>query len=372
MDDAAGSTEDRLFKFLLSRGLSPGDALSLAKAEMANRAQDTIRNQQDTVRNQEYARQNPGSLSREMGIDPSLPGSDPTAGPVSGGERPQASTPMTNAQIDEMRITRPMVRDDRPAWVQNRGQSQPEPTRMPTLGELRFLYGRRGEPGYEERRAEYDTLANARKVEAANPRTMQQTYNPAGGSDAPSSANMVDRALAAVMGSTPPSSAAAATPSAPSGEQAGAAPTPAPPPQTNPGPSLSSILVGRPPTLTNVPSGGNRISTPPLPAPRPAPEAETARPGLFSGRDFQSTGQRVVERPQDGQRATLNWGDADNAADFARADKAMQSLEKNKEEFEGRASGGAANGRSNKPSNGRDAALHKALEIIQSLLMHRR
>jgi hypothetical protein len=93
---------------------------------------------------------------------------------------------------------------------------------------------------------------------------------------------------------------------------------------------------------------------------------------LFSGRDFQSTGQRVVERPQDGQRATLNWGDADNAADFARADKAMQSLEKNKEEFEGRASGGAANSRSNKPSNGRDAALHKALEIIQSLLMHRR
>jgi hypothetical protein len=50
----------------------------------------------------------------------------------------------------------------------------------------------------------------------------------------------------------------------------------------------------------------------------------------------------------------------------------MQSLRKNEEEFEGRASGGAANSRSNKPSNGRDAALHKALEIIQSLLMHRR
>ena len=362
MDDSAGSTEDRLFKFLLSRGLSPGDALSLAKAEMANRAQDT-------VRNQEFSRQNPGSLSREVGIDPSLPGSDPTAGPVTGdSQRPQASMPMGNPQIDELRYLRSMVRDDRPGWVQNRGKP-PQVERLPTQAETRFSFGRTGTKEYDEREAAYNALVGAK-------RTMQQRYEPTVGSrdnDAPSSDSMVQRALAAVTGA-PPSSATAATPSAPSGDQAGAAPTPAPPPppQTNLAPSLSSVLVGRPPTLTNVPSGGNRISTPPLPPPRPVPEAETSRPGLFSGRDFQSTGQRVVERPQDGQRATLNWGDADNAADFARADKAMQSLRKNEEEFEGRASGGAANGRSNKPSNGRDAALHKALEIIQSLLMHRR
>ena len=369
MDDSAGSTEERLFKFLLSRGNSPGDALSLAKAEMANRAQDTIRNQQDTVRNQEYARKNPGSLSREMGIDPSLPGSDPTAGPVSGdSQRPQASMPMGNAQIDELRYLRSMVRDDRPGWVQNRGN----PSQVERLPATRDFIFSNGAGTYKQQEAAYNALLDGKRAAL---RPTEQRYEPTVGSrdnDAPSSENMVQRALAAVMGSTPPSSATAATPSAPSGDQAGAAPTPAPPPQTNLAPSLSSVLVGRPPTLTNVPSGGNRISTPPLPPPRPAPEAETSRPGLFSGRDFQSTGQRVVERPQDGQRATLNWGDADNAADFARADKAMQSLRKNEEEFEGRASGGAANGRSNKPSSGRDAALHKALEIIQSLLMHRR
>tara|TARA_R110000868_G_scaffold167923_5_gene402477 strand:- start:676 stop:1794 length:1119 start_codon:yes stop_codon:yes gene_type:complete len=372
MDDSAGSIEDRLFKFLLSRGLSPGDALSLAKAELANRAQDT-------VRNQEYARQNPGSLSREMGIDPSLPGSDPTAGPMTGGsERPRASTPMTNAQIDEMRITRPMVEDTRPSWVRNRGQAGPELMRMPTQAETRFSMGNTGQKGFEERKATYDALVEAKRISDANQRTMRQTYNPAGGSDAPSSENMVQRALAAVMGSTPPSSAAAAaanaTPTAPSGQPASAPPAMLATPRQDEGRSdYDALFAGLTKTQpAGAPAGANRGSTPPLPAPRPAPEAETSRPGLFSGRDFQSTGQRVVERPQDGQRATLNWGDAGSAADFARADKAMQSLRKNKEEFEGRASGGAANGRSNKPSNGRDAALHKALEIIQSLLMHRR
>lgn len=49
-----------------------------------------------------------------------------------------------------------------------------------------------------------------------------------------------------------------------------------------------------------------------------------------------------------------------SAAAFARADR-------------GRASGGSANGHSGGSSGGgRDAALHKALEIIQNLLMHRR
>jgi hypothetical protein len=42
------------------------------------------------------------------------------------------------------------------------------------------------------------------------------------------------------------------------------------------------------------------------------------------------------------------------------------------EEERKRASGGAANSHANKSAGGRDAALHKALEIIQNLLMHRR
>jgi hypothetical protein len=115
----------------------------------------------------------------------------------------------------------------------------------------------------------------------------------------------------------------------------------------------------------------------------PAAAANAADPSfmgrLFGGQDFQSNNRAVVSRPQgpmsDGapQRATLNWGDSDNAADFFRADKAMQGLRKNNEEFVGMASGGAANGSSSKSSgSGRDAAIHKALEIIHNLLMQRR
>jgi hypothetical protein len=68
----------------------------------------------------------------------------------------------------------------------------------------------------------------------------------------------------------------------------------------------------------------------------------------------------------------LNFGDSNNAADFFRADKAMQELQRNKEDFVGMASGGAANGSNGKASNGRDAALHKALEIIHHMMVNRR
>jgi len=113
-----------------------------------------------------------------------------------------------------------------------------------------------------------------------------------------------------------------------------------------------------------------------------APAAAAADPSfmsrLFGGQDFQSNNQAVVSRPQgpmaDGspQRTTLNFGDSDNAADFFRADKAMQELQRNKEDFVGMASGGAANGSNGKASNGRDAALHKALEIIHHMMVNRR
>jgi len=98
-----------------------------------------------------------------------------------------------------------------------------------------------------------------------------------------------------------------------------------------------------------------------------------AAPAASGREDYQSTSQRVVERPQGPtaggapQRAVLNWGDEGSAADFFRADKAMRELEKNKEEFVGRASGG----RTGAGAGGKDAAIHKALEIIHHLLTRR-
>jgi hypothetical protein len=103
-----------------------------------------------------------------------------------------------------------------------------------------------------------------------------------------------------------------------------------------------------------------------------APVAERAGRGLF-GEDYQSTSQRVVERPQgpsrDGapQRAVLNWGDEGSAADFFRADKAMREMREKGEQFEGRASGGKVGA----GAGGKDAAIHKALEIIHHLLTRR-
>jgi hypothetical protein len=114
-------------------------------------------------------------------------------------------------------------------------------------------------------------------------------------------------------------------------------------------------------------------------APAAAAAAEPSlRDRIFGGQDFQSNNQAVVSRPQDPmadgspQRTMLNFGDSNNAADFFRADKAMQELQRNKEDFVGMASGGAANGSNGKASNGRDAALHKALEIIHHMMVNRR
>lgn len=88
-----------------------------------------------------------------------------------------------------------------------------------------------------------------------------------------------------------------------------------------------------------------------------------------SGPEVQSTGQQVVQRMQgpmaqgqDRPTTRLNWGDSDSAADFIRADKARQELEKSGEAFTGLKRGGAAQ------APGKDAALHKALEIIHHML----
>jgi hypothetical protein len=86
---------------------------------------------------------------------------------------------------------------------------------------------------------------------------------------------------------------------------------------------------------------------------------DVSRPGilsrLFSGPEYQSTGERVVK--EDGQG--VNYGSGDNAADFFRADKARMAME-------GKAGGGGVSGKPDK-----DAALHKALEIIHHMIRSR-
>jgi hypothetical protein len=94
----------------------------------------------------------------------------------------------------------------------------------------------------------------------------------------------------------------------------------------------------------------------PMPPTRPS-DLPREEPGIlsriFSGKDYQSNSRPVTE---DG---TVNWGNPDSAADFFRADKARMAME-------GKASGGGVGGKPDK-----DAALHKALEIIHHMIRSR-
>jgi hypothetical protein len=116
----------------------------------------------------------------------------------------------------------------------------------------------------------------------------------------------------------------------------------------------------------------------PAPAAAAAPAAAPAQGGnfftrLFSGPEVQSNNQALIQRQQGptqpGQERAvtkLNVGNSSgpegSAADFFRADKARQELEKSGEAFTTMKRGGAAQ------APGKDAALHKALEIIHHML----
>jgi hypothetical protein len=113
----------------------------------------------------------------------------------------------------------------------------------------------------------------------------------------------------------------------------------------------------------------------PLPIRRPAALDQQPAPQqsllgrIFSGQDYQSSNALASDPRLAGYNAkvvqdgNINWGDRDSAADFFRADKAMMAQReaaKKDEEDTGKAKGGAV--------AGKDAALHKALEIIHHLL----
>jgi hypothetical protein len=105
----------------------------------------------------------------------------------------------------------------------------------------------------------------------------------------------------------------------------------------------------------------------PMPPRRPeAPAAESVLRRIFSGQDYQSNSRPVVE---DGR---VNWGDSDRAADFFRADRAARELGTLPpvERASGGQVGQAGQGGQSKPH--KDAALVKALEIIERLMANGR
>jgi hypothetical protein len=119
------------------------------------------------------------------------------------------------------------------------------------------------------------------------------------------------------------------------------------------------------------PAARSAPASAPMPPTRPA-ELAREQPSIlsriFSGENFQSNNQ-PVNKPMGG--APVNWGNSDSAADFFRADKALQQARPEmfkKPADEGMSRGGSAG---NSGANGKDAALHKALEIIHHMLTQR-
>lgn len=112
------------------------------------------------------------------------------------------------------------------------------------------------------------------------------------------------------------------------------------------------------PQRAAAPAPRSVVTTPP-----PAEGNDSILSRIFSGKDYQSARGQVEQATPEGRKA-INWGDPESAADFFRADKAMRGAKERGEDFTGMATGGAA-----KPH--KDASLHKALEIIHSLISSR-
>jgi hypothetical protein len=107
-----------------------------------------------------------------------------------------------------------------------------------------------------------------------------------------------------------------------------------------------------------------RLEDAPMPPRRPeAPAAESILRRIFAGQDYQSNSRPVVEDKR------VNWGDPESAADFFRADRAARELG-TLPPIE-RASGGQV-GQAGQGKAHKDAALVKALEIIERLMANGR
>jgi hypothetical protein len=109
--------------------------------------------------------------------------------------------------------------------------------------------------------------------------------------------------------------------------------------------------------------------TPPMPLAPPADirrsEPTSFMSRIFGGPEYQSTGDRVVK---DGGQG-VNFGSGESAADFFRADRELRKQRPEMFERQAEARGGAPK---SPGAGGKDAALHKALEIIHHMLVRGR
>lgn len=395
MNKSPGSVADRIYEFYLSQGLPPSAALEQVKrlissgmyddtaeryTNVRDRAMELARRAEDQAR----MRANPQMLGEGIAAPApaDLPGYDPTAGRMTGtAETPRLSQPMTRAEIEELRVTRPMVQDTRPAWVQGR-TTAPGMSPFTSRAESGFLSAYLGQPGYNARAADYEAQKRAYNLAREAASGPAQTYVPAAqGQPILNAGEEMPRAMSAA----PPAGLIGAAAAAPA-----SAPAPAAPPAAAPAafPMMVAPESMRLPTSYGQPERRAvqiaQSVMPPPPPPRPVevsrPAAEPASRALWE----------ILNR-------------TDNPADFVRADKAMLA------ERAGRAEGGgipegmmgarpmpsldlppmdgspsmsdmpplggmspASKPTAGAGAGGRDAAINKALEIIHHLVIRGR
>ena len=114
---------------------------------------------------------------------------------------------------------------------------------------------------------------------------------------------------------------------------------------------------------TATPVARREVTQPSRAAEAPREETASLLSRIFGrGPEYQSTGDRVVKEGGQG----VNFGSGESAADFFRADRALRAQRPEMFERQAEARGGAPKAAAG--NGGKDAALHKALEIIHHLL----
>lgn len=393
MNQSPSSIASRMYKFYLSQGLPPSDALEQVSRLMSSgmysdvaerrtgvqdRAMELARRAEDQAR----MRANPQMLG-EGAAAPApadLPGYDPTAGRMTGAaEAPRLSQPMTRAEVDELRTLRPMVQDTRPSWIQGRAAA-PGMSPFTSRAESGFLSAYLGQPGYNARAADYEAQKRAYNLAREAASGPAQTYVPAAqGQPILNAGEEPPRAMGAAAPAGLIGAAAAAPASAPASAAPPAAAPAAFPMMVAPESMRLPTSYGQPErSAVEVARRVVKADSPPPPPPRPV---EISRPAVESPARALWTRYNESESPADFVRADrLGRAEGGGIPEGMMGARPMPSLDL--PPMDGpppmgdmpplggmspasKPTGGAGAG-------GRDAAINKALEIIHHLVIRGR
>jgi len=371
----AGATRARLMEFYRSQGYDEPTAAALAVAEMGRRAPPDYSIQDPGYEGptsaplvqalQEQARTNPRQLSTTRSSSEDLPGFDPTARDFNAQQAAEAAARMQQraATLHQQMYGRsPAMSDEDVARAESMATAGREPPRS------RFdLSPRRAAPQLPP------TYSTESFREPERPSIVDQAVRIV---ERPTSAatRMAENIVREDQTGSFPAAPAAVAPSAPAAPMPEAVPTPAPSrqvPYMDEGRSAYDFILGA--VLANAPPKAASAASAARPPMRLPPsrelqmQARSEQPSpsfmsrIFGGPEHQSTGDLVVKQGGQG----VNFGSGESAADFFRADRELRKQRPEMFERQAEARGGAPK---SPGGGGKDAALHKALEIIHHLL----